>query len=197
MGTKPRARSIQPNFPEISVQNSMDRFGPTGKVSKKRVHLLRWSSFPGRTGWNFGWMDRALKTQSPKTKTRNPKIETKPKQSHKPKTRYSSSPISFELMPQSFKNFPRLNNFKFYIFRLIQNTVSWTNKSRKVRRTLCTKMGWLHDARWHDLSDAFHVTLTLLAGNLPVCRRRAFPTAERDGFNRAAIHVLCFAFISS
>ena len=48
------ARSIQPKFPEISVQNSMDRFGPTGKVSKKRVHLLRWSSFPGRTGWNFG-----------------------------------------------------------------------------------------------------------------------------------------------
>ena len=53
------ARSIQPNFPEISAQNSMDRFGPTGKVSEKRVHLLRWSSFPGRTGWNFGWMDRA------------------------------------------------------------------------------------------------------------------------------------------
>ena len=49
-----RARSIQPKFPEISVQNSMDRFGPTGKVSKKLVHLLRWSSFPGRTGWNFG-----------------------------------------------------------------------------------------------------------------------------------------------
>ena len=54
------ARSIQPKFPELSVQNSMDRFGPTGKVSKKRVHLLRWSSFPGRTDWNFGWMDRAL-----------------------------------------------------------------------------------------------------------------------------------------
>ena len=53
------ARSIQPKFPEISVQNSMDRFGPTGKVSTKRVHLLSWSSFPGRTGWNFGWMDRA------------------------------------------------------------------------------------------------------------------------------------------
>ena len=53
------ARSIQPKFPEISVQNSMDRFGPTGKVSKKRVHLLRWTTFPGRTGWNFGWMDRA------------------------------------------------------------------------------------------------------------------------------------------
>ena len=49
-----RARSIQPKFPEISVQNSMDRFGPTGKVSKKRVHLLRWTTFPGRTGWNFG-----------------------------------------------------------------------------------------------------------------------------------------------
>ena len=54
------ARSIQPKFPEISVQNSMDRFGPTGKVTKKLVHLLRWSSFPGRTAWNFGWMDRAL-----------------------------------------------------------------------------------------------------------------------------------------
>ena len=37
----------------------MDRFGPTGKVSKKRVHLLRWSSFFGRTGLNFGRMDRA------------------------------------------------------------------------------------------------------------------------------------------
>ena len=37
----------------------MDRFGPTGKVSKKRFHLLRWSSFPGRTGLNFGSMDRA------------------------------------------------------------------------------------------------------------------------------------------
>ena len=54
------ARSIQPKFPEISVQNSLDRFGPTGKVSKKRVHLLKWTTFPGRTGWNFGWMDRAL-----------------------------------------------------------------------------------------------------------------------------------------
>ena len=49
-----RARSIQPKFPEISVQNSMDRFGPTRKVSKKQVHLLRWSSFPGRTGLNVG-----------------------------------------------------------------------------------------------------------------------------------------------
>ena len=49
-----RARSIQPKFPKISVQNSMDRFGPTGKVSKKRVHLLRWTTFPGRTSWNFG-----------------------------------------------------------------------------------------------------------------------------------------------
>ena len=39
----------------------MDRFGPTGKVSKKRVHLLRWTTFPGRTGWNFGWKDRALR----------------------------------------------------------------------------------------------------------------------------------------
>ena len=32
----PGARSIRPKFPQTSVQNSMDRFGPTGKVSKKR-----------------------------------------------------------------------------------------------------------------------------------------------------------------
>ena len=42
-----QARSIQPKFPEISVQNSMDQFGPTGKVSKKLVQLLR---------WNYGWI---------------------------------------------------------------------------------------------------------------------------------------------
>ena len=30
------AWSIQPKFPQISVQNSMDRFGPTRKVSKKQ-----------------------------------------------------------------------------------------------------------------------------------------------------------------
>ena len=39
----------------------MDRFGPTRKVSKKRVHFLRWTTFPGRTGWNFGGKDRALR----------------------------------------------------------------------------------------------------------------------------------------
>ena len=33
-------------------QNSMDRFGPTGKVSKKLVF------FPSRNGGNFGGMDR-------------------------------------------------------------------------------------------------------------------------------------------
>ena len=61
-----RAREkIRLKFPEISVQNSMDRFGPAGKVSKKLVHLLRWSSFPGRTGLNFGWMDRASKRRLP------------------------------------------------------------------------------------------------------------------------------------
>ena len=54
------ARSIQQKFPEISVQNSMDRFGPTREVSRKRVHLLRWTYFPGLPGWNFDWMDRAL-----------------------------------------------------------------------------------------------------------------------------------------
>ena len=42
------------NFTEISVQNAMDRFGPTRKVSEKLVHLLRWTTCPGRTGLNFG-----------------------------------------------------------------------------------------------------------------------------------------------
>ena len=37
------ARSIQPKFPEISVQNSMDRFGPTGKVSKKPFEVDQFS----------------------------------------------------------------------------------------------------------------------------------------------------------
>ena len=54
-----RARSIQQKFPEISVQNLMDRFGPTEKVSKKRVRE-RQTTFSGRTGWIFGWMDRAV-----------------------------------------------------------------------------------------------------------------------------------------
>ena len=35
-----------------SVRSNRKRF-------EKRVHLLRWTTFPGRTGWNFGWMDRA------------------------------------------------------------------------------------------------------------------------------------------
>ena len=39
----------------------MDRFGPTGKVSKKLVHLFRCTSFPDQTGLNLGWMDRALR----------------------------------------------------------------------------------------------------------------------------------------
>ena len=54
-----KMQSIEPKFPEIWVQNSMDRFHPTRKVSKKVVHLLRWTTFPGRPGQNFGWMDRA------------------------------------------------------------------------------------------------------------------------------------------
>ena len=37
----------------------LNRFGPAGKVSKNLVHILRWTTFPVRTGLNFGWMDRA------------------------------------------------------------------------------------------------------------------------------------------
>ena len=48
------ARSVEPKFLEISAQNSMDLFSPTGKVSKKLVHFLRWTTFPGRIGRNLG-----------------------------------------------------------------------------------------------------------------------------------------------
>ena len=56
-----RAQSIQPEFREILVQNSMDWFSPTGQVLKKLVYLLRWTTFPGLTGRKFGWMDRTCK----------------------------------------------------------------------------------------------------------------------------------------
>ena len=43
------ARSVQPKFPEISVQNSMDRFYPTGRVFEKTgpPHFSQsdWSEF--------------------------------------------------------------------------------------------------------------------------------------------------------
>ena len=45
-----RVRYIQLKIPEISVQNSMDRFGPAEKVSEKLVNLLRWTTSPCRTG---------------------------------------------------------------------------------------------------------------------------------------------------
>ena len=39
----------------------MDRFGPTAKVSKKLVHLLRWTTFPGRTARKF-WLNGSRPT---------------------------------------------------------------------------------------------------------------------------------------
>ena len=36
-----------------SVQNSMDRFDPTGNVSTKLVHFLRWITFSSWTGRNW------------------------------------------------------------------------------------------------------------------------------------------------
>ena len=51
------ARSIQPKIPEISVQNSMDRFGPTGKASKKLDRseiLVEWiAPFLPSLGFNY------------------------------------------------------------------------------------------------------------------------------------------------
>ena len=52
--TKPWAGSIQPKFPEISVQNSKDRFCPTGKISKKLVHPFKVDHF-SRTDRSEFW----------------------------------------------------------------------------------------------------------------------------------------------
>ena len=51
----PRQYSTGANFRKFRSKT----FGPTGKVSKTRVRHMRWTTFPGRTGWNFVWMDRA------------------------------------------------------------------------------------------------------------------------------------------
>ena len=51
----PRQYSMGANFRKFRSKT----FGPTGKVSKKRFRLVRWTTFPGRIGWNFVWMDRA------------------------------------------------------------------------------------------------------------------------------------------
>ena len=51
------ARSIQPNFPEISVQNSMDRFGPTGKFRKNGSTFWGGPLFPvGPVGILVEWI---------------------------------------------------------------------------------------------------------------------------------------------
>ena len=54
------ARSIQPKFPEISVQNSMDRFGPTGKVSKKPFEVDQFSRSDRLEFWLNGSPPLAL-----------------------------------------------------------------------------------------------------------------------------------------
>ena len=51
-----RARSIQPKFPEIWVQNSMNRFDPTGKVSKKISPPFDVDHFSRRTDRKF-WLN--------------------------------------------------------------------------------------------------------------------------------------------
>ena len=61
------ARKREKALGEIHSTKISGKFGlklngsvrPTGKVSKKLVHLLWWTTFPGRTGRNFCWMDRA------------------------------------------------------------------------------------------------------------------------------------------
>ena len=47
-------------FPEISFQTRWIGSVQPEKFRKKLVHLLRWTTFPGQTGQNFGWMDRTV-----------------------------------------------------------------------------------------------------------------------------------------
>ena len=47
-------------FPEISFQTQWIGSVQPEKFRKKLVHLLRWTTFPGQTGQNFGWMDRTV-----------------------------------------------------------------------------------------------------------------------------------------
>ena len=56
------ARSIQPKFPEILVQNSMDRCGPTGTEIRENG-----STFPGRTGRKFWSNGLRPRKSDPKT----------------------------------------------------------------------------------------------------------------------------------
>ena len=56
------ARSIQPKFPEILVQNSVDRCGPTGTEIRENG-----STFPGRTGRKFWSNGLRPRKSDPKT----------------------------------------------------------------------------------------------------------------------------------
>ena len=57
------ARSIQPKFPEISVKNSMDRFGPTGKFRKNGSTILGGPLFPvGPVGILVEWIAPYIST---------------------------------------------------------------------------------------------------------------------------------------
>ena len=50
---------MQPKFPEISVQNSMDQFGPTGKVSEKTGPPFEVDHFSWSDGSEF-WLNGSL-----------------------------------------------------------------------------------------------------------------------------------------
>ena len=53
-------RSNRKSFEETgSPSTSSPGLFPKKVLGTRLVNLLRWTTFPGRTGWNFGWMDRA------------------------------------------------------------------------------------------------------------------------------------------
>ena len=58
MGKYSYSRSVQPKFPQISVQNSMDRFGPTGKVFEKTGPPFEVDHF-SRSDWSELWLNES------------------------------------------------------------------------------------------------------------------------------------------
>ena len=58
MGDYSYSRSVQPKFPQISVQNSMDRFGPTGKVFEKTGPPFEVDHF-SRSDWSELWLNES------------------------------------------------------------------------------------------------------------------------------------------
>ena len=80
----------------------MDRFGPTRKVSEKLVHLLRWTTYPGRTGlFLVEWiapLDKHYRGNGTELFVAGLKVKTKLSADTMPKQCFN-----FQLFSQDFK----------------------------------------------------------------------------------------------